>query len=223
MTTPHNYPPELPELSGSSSEAIALKEAQAAARKFEPFPLRSMRCIALPAFRSQLARDLGCWLDVNPEVDTWECLPCAVHIPGYGGRGALRVPDLRVYWVDGSATFLDADAGQGPSSSGALQIETTAGPYRTITEAEIRAEPRLSNAKELLRYAGYEVPLGDRIQFLSMLEENGPTPLSDCLRGLRGRTDPIAMIAVLTLRRFISMDLDEAPIGPETVIQRFSI
>tara|TARA_E500000305_G_scaffold59312_1_gene47305 strand:+ start:627 stop:1307 length:681 start_codon:yes stop_codon:yes gene_type:complete len=208
-----------------SDEAVALANAVAAAGRFRAAPSGTVFCQGKPHFRTQLARDLGCLLDVDPEVEGWECLPCAVPIAASGSGPSFHVPDFRVFKADGGTSLLDAV----PSMAAGSKLryhqgdEVGAERYRRVDEAEIRTEPKLSNAKELLRYAGVEVPLGDRIQFLTMLDEYGPTPLSECLRGCRGRTDPIAMIAVLTLRRFISMDIDEAPIGPETVIRRFSV
>lgn len=208
-----------------TEEAVALARAVVVAGRFRAAPSGTVFCRGKPLFRTQLARDLGCLLDVDPDVEGWECLPCAVPVPRSGSDPNFHVPDFRVFKADGGTILLDAV----PSMAAGSKLrhpqgdEVGAELYRRVDEAEIKTEPRLSNAKELLRYADVEVPLGDRIRFLTMLDENGPTPLSECLRGCRGRTDPIAMIAVLTLRRFISMDIDEAPIGPETVIRRFSV
>tara|TARA_R110001599_G_scaffold72551_1_gene201229 strand:+ start:78 stop:758 length:681 start_codon:yes stop_codon:yes gene_type:complete len=225
VASPLDYQSQHIEPEPISDEAVALANAVAAAGRFRAAPSGTVFCQGKPLFRIQLARDLGCLLDVDPDVEGWECLLCAVPVPRSGSDPRFHVPDFRVFKADGGTTLLDAVPLMAASSK--LRYpqgdEVGAEVYRRVDEAEIRAEPKLSNAKELLRYAGVEVPLSERIQFLTMLDESGPTPLSECLRGCRSRTDPIAMIAALTLRRFISMDIDEAPIGSETIIRRFSI
>ena len=199
-----------------------MKRAIAEARQFGAGPVATVRCQGAPRFRTQLARDLGCLFDVDPDVEAWECLPGAVTLAGTTGKRRRHVPDFRVSRSDGSTVLMDTIPASGSKGgiAGLHAIDLLDERYEQASEVDIRTEPRLSNARELLRYAGVQVSLSDRIRFLAMLDEYGPTPISECLRGCRGSTDPIAMIAVLTLRRFIDMDLDEAPIGPETVIRR---
>lgn len=208
--------------SKSSATDRIMKRAITDARQFGPGSLPTVRCQGTPRFRTQLARDLGCLLDVDPDVAAWECLPCAVTLSGSTGKRQRHVPDFRVWMSDGSTVLMDAIPISGSVSgiTGLQAIDLAADRYEQMPEHDIRIEPRLSNARELLRYAGVQVSLSDRIRFLAVLDEYGPTPISECLRGCRSATDPIAMIAVLTLRRFIDMDLAEAPIGPETVIRR---
>lgn len=220
-----NYQSQEIEPEQVTEEALALKNAVGAAERLRFLPTGTIFCRGRPLFRTQLARDLGCVLDLDPEIEGWECLPCAVPVPENVSGTHFHVPDFRIFKADGGTALVNAV----PSMAAGSKLkhpqgdEVGAESYCRVDEAEIKTEPKLSNAKELLRYAGVEVSLSERIQFLTMLDESGPTPLSECLRGYRSRTDPIAMIAVLTLRRFISMDLDEVPIGPETVIRRFSI
>lgn len=199
-----------------------VKRAMTDARGFGPGSPATVRCQGAPQFRSQLARDLGSLLDVDPDIETWECLPFAILLESISGERQRHVPDFRVLRSNGSALLLDALPVFGGKSrmTGYQAVDLADERYEQVAEHSIRTEPRLSNAKELLRYAGYQVSLSDRVRFLATLDEYGPTPISECLRGCRSATDPIAMIAVLTLRRFIDMDLDEAPIGPETVIRR---
>jgi hypothetical protein len=78
---------------------------------------------------------------------------------------------------------------------------------------------RLKNAKDLLRYGGYETPLSDRIRLLAALEDNGSLTVAECLPAFQD-IKPIAGLASLVLHRFVTMDLDEI-IGPETQVTRF--
>lgn len=190
--------------------------------RFGPAYLATVRCLGTPRFRNPMAQDLGCLLDVDPSVEAWECLPFGVTLEDPTGKQRRHVPDFLVSRTDGSTVLVDAIPV--PESENSIAGFCTTGRaeqgYEQILETQIRGGPRLSNAKELLRYAGVRISLSERIHFMAMLDERGPVAISECLRGCRSATDPIALIAVLTLRRLIDMDLDQAPIGPETVIRR---
>ena len=80
---------------------------------------------------------------------------------------------------------------------------------------------RLDNARELLRYARWRPTLGDRVRLLAFLDQEGSLCLADCMTAIRAGRDPIGTIAALALRRFVEIELDEAPIGPETRVSRF--
>jgi hypothetical protein len=73
----------------------------------------------------------------------------------------------------------------------------------------------------LVCYASCRVTLADRVPLLALLEEHGPMPLAACMQAVRDGRDAIGMIAVLVLRRFLGMKLDEARICPDTPISRF--
>lgn len=174
-------------------------------------PLGAVRCQGAPSYRTQLARDLACLLDVDDEVSAWSCLPAQL---GYDGE--IHVPDLLVRRGD-RHTLMDAGRG-----TGLLWIEEAAEArgctYEVWSAARIREGFRLTNAKDLLRYARWECPLGDRVRLLAGLEENGSLTVAECLGAFR-ETRPIAGLAALALRRFVSIDIDSAPIGPGTTVR----
>ncbi|MBD9508003.1 hypothetical protein IB277_14430 [Ensifer sp. ENS07] len=91
--------------------------------------------------------------------------------------------------------------------------------YRQVSSSEVYDGFRLRNAKDLLRYAGHSVPLGDRMRLLSVLDEQGPLSFADCLRAVR-ETQPVAALASLILQGFLEVELDDAIIGPETMVRR---
>ena len=72
----------------------------------------------------------------------------------------------------------------------------------------------------MLRYASYDVSLGDRVRVLSFLEEHGPAPLAICMTVIRNGRDPVGALAALALRRFIDIEIDEALLGPDTRVSR---
>ncbi|WP_210388408.1 hypothetical protein [Mesorhizobium caraganae] len=72
---------------------------------------------------------------------------------------------------------------------------------------------------DLLRYARWHCPLGDRVRLLAALDEHGSLTVAECLAAFH-ETVPIAGLSSLVLRRFVEIDLDEARIGPETAVRR---
>ncbi|MEO3432384.1 hypothetical protein [Inquilinus sp. CAU 1745] len=198
-------------------ERQVLKRTVAEARRRRFAPSGTMRNAGAPLFRRQLSRDLGCLLDLDRDIVSWRCLPRAVWFIGSAGNAHLHVPDFEVVRIDGSRTLLDAMGDGAVAGSGASDADVD---YEQVDESFIRAEPRLSNVKELLGYTGTSLSLGDRVRFLAVLDENGPTPLADCLHAFRHVPDPMAAVAGLALRRFVLIDLEDAPIGPETLVRR---
>lgn len=172
-----------------------------------------------PAFathRSKVARDLACILDVNPGVVIWSCSPP----PLVTGRGE-HVPDFRMQDTQGIWWLLDAPDRRALDSPKELldAAEAQAHRYRQVESWEIYDGFRLRNAKDLLRYAGHNVPLGDRVRLLSALDEHGSLSFADCLRAVR-ETQPVAALASLILQGFVEVELDEEIIGPETMVRR---
>jgi hypothetical protein len=174
-------------------------------------PLGTVRCQGAPTFRTQLARDLACLLDVDDDVATWSCLPAELargdesHVPDFlvrrGGRHEL------------------VDAGIGPGFGWLSQEAEERGcAYVVVPSAVVREGFRLANARDLLRYARWECPLGDRIRLLAGLEENGSLTVAESLAAF-SETRPIAGLAALALGRFVSIDIDSAPIGPNTSVR----
>jgi hypothetical protein len=94
--------------------------------------------------------------------------------------------------------------------------------YRLVSHSEVYAGYRLQNARDLLRYHGHRVPLGDRVRLLACLDEHGSLTFSECLQVIR-ETQPVAALASLILQRLLFIELDSALIGPETVVRRIRI
>jgi hypothetical protein len=178
------------------------------------FPRHTIRSSGVAAFRSQLARDLGCLLDVDDAVDYWRCLPSVVETPS-----GLRVPDFSVAYLDGTRRYLDACDGKWQTPVVDLPLNGDV-LYSAISKSDIEAGWRLRNAKDLLRYGSYETPLGDRIRMFMALDEVGSLTVAESF-GLFQEIRPVAGLASLVLHRFISIDLDDELIGPDTRIERY--
>ncbi|CAN7393873.1 hypothetical protein LJR098_003360 [Rhizobium sp. LjRoot98] len=176
------------------------------------YPLHTVRCSGPGIFRSQLSRDIACILDVDEAVVSWSCLAVVLT-----HEDQIYRPDFLVERADGLVLVDGRDAEDKPSWVG--QNAQDAGYRYETMEPSALSAIRLKNAKDLLRYARYEVPLSDRVRLLAALDEHGTLSVADALAAF-AETKPIAGIASLFLQRLISMDLDEGLIGPETIISR---
>lgn len=198
------------------TDVTPLERARAEARAMTFAPRGALRCDGPRLFRSQTARDVACLADVDPEVTSWSCLPTALK-----RAGEVHVPDLSIERA-GRVTLVDAlddGAPEPPHWVATVAAETGFG-HRVERAADIRGH-RLDNARDLLRYAGWRVSLGDRVRLLTLLEERGPLPVSACVEALPCR-EPIGVIAALALRGHVGIDLDEGPIGPATRVRAAS-
>ncbi len=123
--------------------------------------------------------------------------------------------------IEGNSWLLDAPDRASQVDLAALQL--SAGEvdhrYRLVGHAEIYDGFLLQNARDLLRYQGHRVPLGDRVRLLACLDEHGSLTLSECLQIIR-ETQPVAAVASLILQRLLVVELDSALIGPETLVRR---
>lgn len=186
-----------------------IREPAAGRPIFEPKGV--IRCLGTAMFRTRAARDLACLLDLDPTVVAWQCLPLLLQ-----NNGEWHVPDFK---IERSEEISLVDARRVPVwLSSASEVHGFR--HEVISPDEEHFRFRLQNSKDLLRYAQFPVLLGDRVNLLTLLEEHGPAPLASCLQVVQGARDRMGVIASLVLDRVLEMDLDQAPIGPETRVFR---
>lgn len=193
-------------------EDITIETVRAQAEVLSFHPCATVRCSGRPLFRNRLARDLGCLLDLDRDVVEWACLPLVLR-----NRDQSHVPDFLVAGGQGVWLMDATDLAPEPWVEQATRDEGFR--YRWRSAAEIRAGARLANARDLLRYASWSCPLGDRVRLLAALDEHGSLTVAECLSAFQ-ETRPIAGLSSLILHRFIEIDIDEARIGPETPVRR---
>ncbi|CAN7445302.1 hypothetical protein LJR255_002868 [Pararhizobium sp. LjRoot255] len=203
---------------GIAKQAATLRAARNSATIRTFHPAGTVKCDGVRLFRSQSARDVGCMLDVNPSVVSWRCMPMP-----FGAGGIAHVPDFQVFDEDGSTLYLDAPdrAMSVDTTLLATEAERLNARYRLLDRGEIYDGFRLRNAKDLLRYAATVTPLGDRLRLLAALDEHGSLPLAECLKAFQ-ETRPVPGIASLILHGYVEVNLDDAPLGPETAVRRIS-
>lgn len=201
----------------SKFELDFLADVRMHASRYGFYPRGTVRCTGVPCFRSQAARDLGCLLDLDPNVDTWNCLPLTLT-----DQCDVHVPDFAVY-RDGKILLMDVLTSDRPSVASFVEDAARRNGYLhcAIDILKIGEGPRILNARDLLRYAKTQCALGDRIRLLAALEEHGSMPLIECLSAFQ-ETRPVAGLAALVLGRFVSMELDEERIGPSTTVSRIA-
>jgi len=180
------------------------------------YPSATMRCHEGRLFRSQAARDVGCLLDVDPTVVSWRCMPTAFS-------DLSHTVDFEVIHDDGHVVLLDAHDRELPRDVATFEeaARLRGAEYRHLSREDVYGGFRLRNAKDLLRYGNYTVPLGDRLRLLGALDEHGSMPIAECLNAFQ-ETRPVAGLAAMILNRYLEVDLDDAPLGPETVVRRIT-
>ncbi|WP_261336597.1 hypothetical protein [Rhizobium leguminosarum] len=203
----------------SNAEGHSTRDAvRTAGGRFRPFG--TVRCSNPSYFRSQLSRDLGCLLDVDDDVVAWSCRP-------YGMEAALRdiewegpPPDFMATYSNGREVYIHvAEDRVDPEVTEAAACRQLW--HRFVQASEINAAShRLQNARDLLRYANYRTPLGDRIRLLAALEQEGSASVAECLSVFR-EIAPMAGLSSLILNRFVAVDLDAGLISPDTVVRAF--
>ncbi|WP_261330022.1 hypothetical protein [Rhizobium leguminosarum] len=175
------------------------------------YPLGTVRCHGPVLFRDQLARDIACLLDIDDDVLTWSCQSLALK----DGQ-QVYCPDFLVERADLSFVVDGRREGAPPW---AREKARDAGYAYEQIERSALPEIRLRNARDLLRYARYEAPLSDRIRLLAALNECSSLTLAEALIVFR-EIKPVAGLASMVLHRFVTIDLDERLIGPETIVRR---
>lgn len=177
-------------------------------------PRGTVRCEGTPMFRTQAARDAACLADLDPTVAWWYCLPLVLE-----RDGQQHLPDLALVGFKGRTRFVDV-VGEGlPPLPDWVPSEIDRYGYEHVAlQADQLPGYRLDNARELLRYARWRVSLNDRIRLLAALEQEGSLPIHACLAVLN-TPDAMAAIASLALKRFVEVEVDEAPIGPNTRVR----
>lgn len=181
------------------------------------YPLATVKCDGPAVFRSQRSRDVACLLDVDPLVSSWRCMTAAVD-----HRGQPYVADFFVFLSEGQPYFLDGpDRPLPPFEDLREANETTEWPLVSMSEEQLRTGFRLTNAKDLLRYGSHRTPLGDRVRLLAALDEYGSLSFGECLSAFQ-EAKPVAGMASLILQQYVEVDLDGAPLGPETIVRRIA-
>lgn len=182
------------------------------------YPSATLKCIGRALFRSRVARDYACLLDFDPDVVSWRCLTEPLVDDDASGEPYLHYLDFE---VDLGIERLLVDVHPCAECPPWIDIEAKrfGCRYQAIDAAEFATLPRLQNAKDLLRYAGWEPALGDKIRILMALDDLGSLTLGECLSSIRDGK-PMQSMAAMILKGIVTVDLNAGLLGPDTIIRR---
>jgi hypothetical protein len=161
-------------------------------------------------------RDLMCLLEVDPAILSYEAWPEQVSYV-LDGRQERRTPACRARLRQGDAVF-DAFPTSGAGTETRLRVVAAlAGayadrgiPYRALTGAEIRTEPRFSNATWILSRRGYEPTEREVLLVTGELSLGGRPSVAEIAARLPGVADVGSVLAWMVLRRHVAMNLSAA-------------
>lgn len=180
------------------------------------FPVATLKCIGRPLYRSRDARDYASLLDIDTSVISWRCVTHAVT-DDIGARKYFV--DFAVETEDSHLLVEVCPGTVGDTKWISRVAESFGYDYRAVVMPELRKGARLQNVRDLFRYAGSDVPLGDRIRILAALDEMGSMTLAECLAVVR-EDRPMRAVASMILCGVLEVDLDSALLGPDTAVRR---
>ncbi|AVA21345.1 hypothetical protein [Rhizobium sp. NXC24] len=187
---------------------------RAEARAFLPSGLNTVRSVGSLAFKSELARDYACLLDVDDQLGSWTCGPIFRD-----AEGEQFTADFEVNYGNSIEIVTIENPGQRLPTWLPHRIHDLGNRYRHVDRSVI-PPVRLQNAKDLLQYARVTVSLSDRVRLLSTLDEQGSLSLAVC-QSINMTARAVPVVASLFLQRFIVFDdIDELPLGPDSRVRR---
>ncbi len=182
------------------------------------FPSSTAKCRGRTLYRSQEASDYACILELDPTVIYWRCVTQPIVNDSAARKPRHRYVDFAVRTAD-EAFLVDVWRGVPETIKWLPNVAARLG-YRYQALSIFDINPiRLQNARDLVRYAGREATLGDRIRILAGLDEMGSLTLAECLGAVR-ESRPMASIASMILRGLLQVDLDEKLLAPDTTVRR---
>jgi hypothetical protein len=172
---------------------------------------------AIPA-KHQLVRDALVAASLDPAVRSIDYIAsarvseasvklCAIVIIRDDGRYVLDVLEarpLRDIDAEGLAQIALRDLGLLPL---------------TLSQADIRREPRFTNAKLVWAHRMHPVGFAMRMRVLSVLQEDGPMRLACLLSSIPADRDPSPAILAMACSDLVVLDLVTRPLGPRTIVR----
>jgi hypothetical protein len=188
---------------------------QAAASRVVTTP----KCETAIPVRNVVLRDAIVQASLDPAVHKIELVPLALP------DTSLAVTAL-VVERDGRRILLDYGAAETrkPRSiddEGALLValDNLGLELVDLDPGEIRKEPRFTNCREVWKYHRYSVPIGDRLQIMHAMAEDGPQSIIKLENRVSPTIDVIASVCSLACSNILELELDRRPLGPRTIVR----
>jgi hypothetical protein len=162
----------------------------------------------------EITRELLIQASLDPSVLAIEPVS-TVSVGGaevdFGGFTFLGDDGRRVVeFDDGTLRDLDGDGLH------LLAIEQLGLPVLRLTADDVMREPRAGNCRAAWFCRNRRIAIGDRIFALASLREEGPMRLLDLTRKFRYSRDPLGSVLALACADVVALDLESAPLGPQT-------
>jgi hypothetical protein len=89
----------------------------------------------------------------------------------------------------------------------------------TLTSADIRKEPRFTNANTVWQYRMHPVGIAMRLKVLTVLQDEGPLRLGCLLKRIDIGRDPAPATMAMACSDLIELDLASQALGPATIVR----
>jgi len=166
---------------------------------------------AIP-WRNRAEQDLMVLLEADGRIRDYEPTPERINL-AIDGRRFHHYPSFRV-WTRTSEITLDVfatleDGGPHPLAELAAQAYEERGiAYKALSLAEVRLEPRFSNAKHILGYRRYHPTPEARLRVMEALSRRGgQARVGDIANDLGGDRDAAAMVFAIAARGDLYLDM----------------
>jgi hypothetical protein len=178
----------------------------------------SPKCETAIPVHDVLLRDAILQASLDPAVLKIEVAPLPLPDP------SLAVNAL-VVERDGRRLLLDNRMGEKRPRSiddeGALLValEDLGLQLVELDPQEIRREPRFTNCREVWRHHRHDVTLGDRLQIVQALAEDGPQSIMELENRVSPTIDVVASVCSLACADILELELNERPLGRRTIVR----
>jgi hypothetical protein len=185
-------------------------------RVIKPDLFVSAKTIAAVPIRHPARLDALIQASLDPQVRSIE------YVASVTNASSRVWLDAIVVQRDDSCFLLDVVPARRVSDAkreGLIQIAVAALQVRrfVVTAEEILREPRYSNARLVWSYRDAPVSVELRMRILQALLDEGPLPLGELLKSIRGDHDPVPAVMALACADLLSLDLLSQSLGPATI------
>jgi hypothetical protein len=209
-------PPGIPSSIGPLDEATLLKRSSGLSRRVHGVFASAKNNRSIP-WSSRGQRDLMTLLEVDSAVLSFESAPEKVDFV-LDGRTFSHVPAFRIMTRRGPA-ILDVrrrdEEGAGEATArfapALAEIYAARGlPYRALSRAQIRVEPRFRNARWVTARCAHPAGTDDALRIVAALSDGERHTLGELAAALPEVADAVALVCAMAVRGSVSVDLSAA-------------
>jgi len=181
--------------------------------------IASPKCETAIPVRDVLLRDAIVQASLDPAVHKIELVPLSIPDPSLAVKALIVERDGQRLLIDSRP--VENREPRTIDEEGALLVALDDLGLRLVEldPEEIRKEPRFSNCREVWRHHRHAVSLGDRLQIMQALSEDGPQSIMELASRVSPTVDVVASVCSLACSNILELELDQTPFGPRTVVR----